>query len=220
MISFLFISPYPLFRSSSSDFPNSAVLKKQSLSSVQVPVIPPREVGQPSSRTRVAYASGFDGVLNGGDSWVAKRRSSEASQKLGANLGVEGGGDHGDRTEGIKEEIEEENSGSRFVQSSLSEMHDNSPFLSNEVDGSQIDVGSLAGGVGQLSLNTNISNPVDDVQNHSSFGAPPGLVNVEWSYKDPTGTIQGEYSLGLPGIVPMGFFLLRTLSRRTDATMV
>lgn len=200
MISFLFISPYPLFCLSSSDSPNSAVLKKQSLSNVQVPVIPPREVGQPSSRIRVAYASGFDGVLNGGDLWVTKRRSSEASQKLGTNLGAEG---DGDRTEGIKEEMEEENSGHRFVQSSLSEMHDNSPFLSNEVDGSQIDVGSLAGGVGQLSLNTNISNPVDNVQNHSSFGAPPGLVNVEWSYKDPTGTIQGEYSLGLPGIAPM-----------------
>jgi len=163
-------------------------------------VIPPREVGQPSSRTLVAYASGFDGVLNGGDSWVTKRRSTEASQKLGTNLGAES---DGDRTEGIKEEMEEENSGSRFVQSSLSEMHDNSPFLSHEVDGSQIDVGSLAGGVGQLSLNTNISNPVDNVQNHSSFGAPPGLVNVEWSYKDPTGTIQGEYSLGIPGTAPM-----------------
>jgi len=167
-------------------------------------VIPLREVGQPSSRARVAYASGFDGVLNGRDSWVAKRRSLEASQKLGTNLGAKG---DDDRTEGIKEEIEEEieeeNSGSRFVQSSLSEMHDNSPFLSNGVDGLQIDVGSPAGGVGQLSLNTNTSNPVDSVQNHSSFGAPPGLVNVEWSYKDPTGTIQGEYSLGLPGIIAM-----------------
>jgi len=186
--------PYSVL--SSSDSPNSALLKRQSLSNVQVSVIPPRELGTPSSRTRVAYASGFDGVLNGGDSWVAKRRFSEASQKLGTNLGAEGDGDHHDRTEGIKEEIEEENSGSRFVQGSLSEM-------SNEVDGSQIDVGSLAGDVGQLSLNTNISNPVDNVQNHSSFGAPPGLVNVDWSYKDPTGTIQGECSLGLPGIAPM-----------------
>ena len=165
--------------------------------------MPPREAGQPSPRTRVSYTLGFDGVLNGGDSWVAKRRPSETSQKSVTNLGAGGDDNLGDRTEGIKEEKEEENGESRLVQSSLPGMHDNSPFSSNGVDGSQIDVGSLAGGVGQLSLNTNVSNPVDNVQNHSSIGAPPGLVNVEWSYKDPTGTVQGEHSLGLPEIPPM-----------------
>ncbi|KAF5356065.1 hypothetical protein D9756_004015 [Leucocoprinus leucothites] len=189
-------------RDSTTDSPNPGLPKKQSLSSLQAPAMSPRELGQPSPRTRVGYTPGFDGVLSGGDSWVARRRASEASQKPGGYpFGVSGDSDIGERAERIKEEKEEENSG-RPAHNSPPGAHDNRPSSTNGVGGSQnaINVGNLAGGFGQLSLNTNLSNPVDNVQSFSSVGAPPGLVDparVEWSYKDPTGTIQGPFSAEL-----------------------
>lgn len=179
----------------SPDSPNPAIPRKQSLSSLQAPAMSPREVGVPSPRTRVGYTPSFDGVLNGGDSWVARRRASEASQKPGGGHGGEN--DFSEKTERIKEEKEEENDSAGPLRNSSSGALDNGAPSSNEFGGFHIakGVGDLAGGIGQLSLNTNISSPVDNIQNHSAIGAPPGLIDlasVEWSYKDPTGTIQGE----------------------------
>lgn len=124
---------------------------------------------------------------------MARRRASEASQKLGGNTTSLGGdSDFNERTDGIKEENEEENG-----IGSLSGAQDSSFSTSNGFGGSQSakSVDNIASGVGQLSLNTNISNPIDSAQNPSSIGVPPGFVDpasVEWSYKDPTGTIQGK----------------------------
>ncbi|KXN81095.1 GYF domain-containing protein mpd2 [Leucoagaricus sp. SymC.cos] len=189
-------------RDSNADSPNPALPRKQSLSSLQAPVMSPREIGLPSPRTRVGYTPSFDGVLNGGDSWVARRRTSETSQKPGGSAtGLHGESDFSEKAEGIKEEKEEVD-GSGPVLDSLDGAQDSSPSTSTGISGSQNakDVDNLAGGVGQLSLNTNISNPVDNVQNHSGIGTPPGLVDppsIEWSYKDPTGTVQGPFSAEL-----------------------
>lgn len=183
---------------SSSDSSNPALPRKQSLSSLQAPTMSPREIGIPSPRTRVGYTPSFDGVLNGGDSWVARRRASEASQKPGGNPTSLGGeNDLNERAEGIKEEKEEENDGNRPLQDPSSGVRDINPSTSNGL-GSSLgakDVGGLTGGIGRLSLNTNISSPVDSVQNYSGVGAPPSLIDpasIEWSYKDPTGTVQGK----------------------------
>ncbi|KAF7367313.1 GYF domain-containing protein [Mycena sanguinolenta] len=51
--------------------------RKLSLSSTQGPMSP-RDTALPSPRTRLGHTPTFDGVLNGGESWVARRRASEA----------------------------------------------------------------------------------------------------------------------------------------------
>lgn len=156
----------------------------------------PREMGLPSPRTRVGYTPSFDGVLNGGEPWVARRRASEASQRPGGNpTSFVGEGDTHERTEGIKEEREEENDERRPLQDPSPGGLDNNSSLENELGGqSTKGASSLVHGVGSLSLNTNIPSPVDGPPKHPGIGAPPGLGdlgNIEWSYKDPTGTVQG-----------------------------
>lgn len=127
---------------------------------------------------------------------MARRRASEASQRPGGNTANHGGdGDTHERTEGIKEEREEEVDERRSLQDSSPGVADNNSSPSHEPDvQSAKDPSSLVHGVGQLSLNTNISSPIDGPQKHPGIGAPPGLgdlASIEWSYKDPTGTIQG-----------------------------
>lgn len=181
----------------------------------------PRDVGLPSPRNRVGHTPSFDGVLNGGDSWVARRRASDALQKHG----VPGGeNDMNERTGKINEVKEEENDGVGSLRNFSSELPDIGPSSSNEPDRvyAMKDMASVAGGIGQLSLDTDVSSLIDITQNQLAIGALPGLTDlasVEWSYKDPTGTIQGEL-----GPLSQKYILIdlspRPLPRGSDAEMV
>ncbi|EKM83628.1 hypothetical protein AGABI1DRAFT_123958 [Agaricus bisporus var. burnettii JB137-S8] len=186
-------------RDSNADSPNLTLPKKQSLSSLQTSVMSPREVGLPSPRNRIGHTPSFDGVLNGGDSWVARRRASDALPKPGTHAGEN---DSSERADKIKEVKEEDNDGAGSSRNSPSGLPDNGASGGNEPDRARgmKDMANVTGGIGQLSLNTDVSSLVENTQNQSAIGALPGLTDlasVEWSYKDPTGTIQGPFRADL-----------------------
>src|ERR1700719_3446370 len=58
--------------------------RKLSHSATLPPLVPLREASQPSPRTRSGFGASFDGVLNGAESWVGRRKASEGLAKLGA----------------------------------------------------------------------------------------------------------------------------------------
>src|ERR1700683_1678042 len=83
------------------------VPRRQSLSSSQGPLASPRDAALPSPRTRMGFGPGFDGVLSGGDSWIARRKAAEALAKsTGAPRGEPAGETDAKAVE-IKEEDEE-----------------------------------------------------------------------------------------------------------------
>lgn len=175
-----------------------ALPRKPSLSSLQGPTLSPRDM---SPRTRVGYTSNFDGVLNNGDSWTARRRLAEASLKTAAAPGRDSSDNPLNMPSGIREEKEDEQDpGSQSLQTdSQNFFASSSPHLRTE-EPQQYE--TTAGGsdnsnnmpqTGSFGLN-GASNPTQFVNDHVGVGPPPGLVDlaaVEWSYKDPTGQIQG-----------------------------
>lgn len=168
----------------------------------------PRDTGLPSPRTRVGgHTPGFDGVLGGGDSWVARRRASEASLKAGV-VSRESSGDHDGKTLEIPEEAEEEVlNGSGQTKHIPDGSAQNQPLATSGTDpaasngalpkGSTVPgTGNLDSSMKHLSMNPNDSF-VPDGNAAAANGPPPGLVDyasVEWSYKDPSGQVQGVFS--------------------------
>lgn len=145
----------------------------------------PREA---SPRTKVGYTPSFDGVLNNGDSWVARRRT-EASMKTGNTPGREASEkQQGPRSSGILEERED------------IKQEDSSFFTTSSPQARQYSavVGGLDSGT---STNHHDGFTPNGSINSRAYGAdigpPPGLIDlaaIEWSYKDPTGQIQGAFS--------------------------
>lgn len=173
--------------------------RKPSLSSLQGPTLSPRDM---SPRTRVGYTSNFDGVLNNGESWTARRRIAEASLKIAAAASGRDSGDNPlNKPSGIREEQEDEQDpGSQsfqtdnqnFFASSSPNLHTEEP-RQYETAGGGLDNPNSVPQTGSFGLN-GASNPTQFVNNHVGVGPPPGLVDlaaVEWSYKDPSGQIQG-----------------------------
>ena len=168
-----------------------AVSRNASLSTQQNPAIPS------TARSRVGYTPSFDGVLNNGESWVAKRRTSEASLKSGNTLGRDvADGQQGSKASGIQEE-REDGSG----QKPKSTFEDHSSYLSSSPH--------MLSEEPQFLHATDVHDPFAQgrqLPRRESPSAtlyahertpPPGLLDllaVEWSYKDPTGQIQGEES--------------------------
>ena len=164
-----------------------AVSRNPSLSTQQSPAI------SSAARPRVGYTPSFDGVLNNGESWVARRRTSEASLKLENTLGRDVVDSHqGPKASGIQEERED---------SSGQKPEDHSPYLSSPPH--------VLSEEPQFLLPTNVHEPFAQgrqLPQRESPSAilyahehtpPPGLLDlsaVEWCYKDPTGQIQGEKS--------------------------
>ncbi|KAL0576818.1 kinesin-like protein, partial [Marasmius crinis-equi] len=87
-------------RRDSTDQAPTLAPRKLSLSGQQ-PLGSPRDVGLPSPR-RLGHTPSFDGVLNGGESWVARRRASEGLGKI-AGVTREPSGEENE----IREEEEE-----------------------------------------------------------------------------------------------------------------
>jgi PERQ amino acid-rich with GYF domain-containing protein len=142
----------------------------------------------------VGYTPSFDGVLNNGESWVARRRTSEASLKSGNTLGRDVvDSQQGPKASGLQEE-REDSSGQKPIE-------DHSPYLSSSPH--------MPSEEPQFLLATDVHEPFAQgrqlprkespsatlyAQEHTP---PPGLLDllaVEWCYKDPTGQIQGEKS--------------------------
>ena len=170
-----------------------AVSRNPSLSTVQNPAI------SSTARPRVGYTPSFDGVLNNGESWVARRRASEASLKSGNTLGRDVvDSQQYSKASGIQEEREREDSPGQKPKSTI---EDHSPYLSSSPH--------VLSEEPQFLLATDVHEPFaqgSQLPRKESPSAtlyahertpPPGLLDllaVEWSYKDPTGQIQGEES--------------------------
>uniref|UniRef100_A0A8H7YAI1 GYF domain-containing protein n=1 Tax=Psilocybe cubensis TaxID=181762 RepID=A0A8H7YAI1_PSICU len=186
-----------------SDTLMPALPRKPSLSALQTPTLSPRE----PPRSRVGYTPGFDGVLNNGDSWVARRRSSETSMKIGTGSSREGNEPQlGIMGSGIREEKEEDSrqtiqhppsdDSNAFVTSSP-RVHSEDPrvFTNTNSNAAPLQTSSQSS-FSVNGVNNSESFPVD----RADIGPPPGLVDlaaVEWSYKDPTGQIQGPFRADL-----------------------
>ena len=172
--------------------------RKLSLSSMQGgSLASPRDAALPSPRTRIGGTPGFEGVL--GESWSSRRRGDSLSKPS-----VEAPPrrereptDHGKDLKGpdIKEEDEdtarkaEQNSGAG---AGSGVARPDAP-AANGVDADNPDsVQGVNNGIATLSSGTN-SDATSGVPSK-----PPGLTdlaNIEWSYLDPQGNVQGKQSL-------------------------
>lgn len=145
----------------------------------------PREA---TPRTKVGYTSSFDGVLNNGDSWAARRRT-EASMKTGNGPGREASEkQQGSRSSGILEEKEDiKQDGSSFFATSSPQARQYSAVVGG------LDSGTSTNHHDGFTPNGSINSRAFGTE----IGPPPGLIDlaaIEWSYKDPTGQIQGAFS--------------------------
>ncbi|KAG2350609.1 hypothetical protein BDR05DRAFT_954714 [Suillus weaverae] len=200
-------------RRDSTDQPPLTLPRKLSVSNTQGGS--PRDGALPSPRTRIGgFASGFDGVLNGGDSWMARRRASESVLKAG---GTSTGTRPESREEDAKghniKEVEEEHSvQNTALQPSPSGTSQLSPIPSSvppdttsnsPSQRSALSADSVAHRMTGMSLDENERtnenfhpNPVAD---SLTTGPPPGLdpASIEWSYLDPQGHVQGPFKADL-----------------------
>ncbi|KAG6837899.1 hypothetical protein H0H93_013052 [Arthromyces matolae] len=182
------------FGSLRRDQPSINIPRKQSLSNLQP--ASPREAAAPSPRRGSGFTSGFDGIL-GGDSWIARRRASEASLKAGALR--DGGLDHQteNKTSDIQEE-EEQNYEINELKRSAGDLDD-----SGHIGASQVSE-DLSPATGQND-NANVAKNSKDPSNTGSLNNSVSdssaitldLATVEWSYKDPSGQVQGPFNAEL-----------------------
>ncbi|GLB36523.1 putative GYF domain containing protein [Lyophyllum shimeji] len=190
-----------LRRRDSADQPTLTIPRKQSFSSLQP--ASPREAAVPSPRRGSGYTSGFDGVLGGGDVWAARRRASEASLKAGTGAAPQSGGDTSvdGRALDIREEEEDTRQGpDGNSQTSANSQDPNStttsqPTVSSVSDGhdATVEMASLSLGANSSNLPGSLSAPPNSVP----VVPPVDPATVEWSYKDPSGQIQGPFNAEL-----------------------
>ena len=186
--------------------------RKLSLSNMQGGLASPRDGALPSPRVR----PGFDGVLS--DTWSARRRTSENVPKVGVGANKsdrEGDGDGRDSE--IKEEEED--------------MHDHT----RETSG-----GTTSTGGGSTSVSEDASKVVDQTSQPNGGTSIPRLGNdqatqdapskalpsqgnlaeVEWSYLDPQGQVQGGYSASCSYTAPHEAATSRAVQGGINATLV
>lgn len=182
------------------DQPSMPIPRKHSLSSLQQPSMAARDAALSSPRNRVGFTPSFDGVLNTGDSWVARRRASETSLKA-TGTSKDQGDQFDVKASEIREEEEEGGHQSQSVEHvgekrDSSKTHGAPSQPSNNASGP--DVHTVAADMAGLSLGANGSPVNESVDGLTNSGAPPGipdLASVEWSYKDPSGQVQGIHQL-------------------------
>jgi PERQ amino acid-rich with GYF domain-containing protein len=180
------------------------------MSSGPAPIPSSRDGGQPSPRPRVGFAPSFDGVLNGGESWGARRRPSEGFLRAAAR-GDAGGGElqQDDKGLDIKEEEEEkpiaeqadalDGPGDRYP-------HEPSPqpsllhFLHSD-DGSREALEKPIINESCFTSETRSSSASGGEHTRLVTKPHPSLVDlasVEWSYLDPQGQVQGIFLFKSP----------------------
>ncbi|KAH7914466.1 hypothetical protein BJ138DRAFT_1143807 [Hygrophoropsis aurantiaca] len=205
-------------RRESIDQPPLTTPRKLSLSNTQGPLAASREGALPSPRTRVG--GGFDGVLNSGDSWVARRRASEGVLKSGGGTGR----DNEPKGPEIKEEEEVIGLGTGQLISKSPASDKLPPDDNSDVPRQNMPLGSdsLNNGFSAMSLNANgqdLNTAPSPLFHPSVSGPPPGLsdpASVEWSYLDPQGQVQGPFRADLmQKWFDEGYFTPDLLMKRT-----
>ncbi|KAI0651428.1 hypothetical protein C8Q79DRAFT_899047 [Trametes meyenii] len=179
-------------RRDSTDQAPLTIPRKLSLSNMQGNLVSP---ALPSPRGRIGQTPGFDGVLN--ETWSSRRRNAElAKSGNGQNkLDKEGGGDG--RGPDIKEQEEDALHASGAQKNDESSGGTSTGAATANGGGGENSnpaTSQLNGQLSKLSINGQQDNPPATATNQSE--PPPGLVdlsNVEWSYLDPQGNVQGPF---------------------------
>ncbi|KAH6916760.1 hypothetical protein BKA70DRAFT_311024 [Coprinopsis sp. MPI-PUGE-AT-0042] len=166
-------------RDSNADSPTVPMARKQSLSSLHSPSVASRGTAAlPSPRKGPGFPS-FDGVLSSGETWTVRRRTSEASLKAGG-AARDAGGETEDKPDAIPEDATNEQ-GDHARSNSLSKEGQAGPNVEN--------------------ANNSANNPSNGTQQAPATAAggtsAQDLGAVEWSYKDPSGNIQGPFRADL-----------------------
>lgn len=190
--------------------------RKLSLSNMQGGLASPREGALPSPRVR----PGFDGVLS--DVWAARRRAAEGAAKGGAGPGKsdrEGDG------EGKDPDIKEEEEDALRASDHARETSGGSSSVGQSVSGGEEAgkaVDQVNGQLGGMSISGQADGPPP--QGAAPNKPPPGLGNlseVEWSYLDPQGQVQGgSLLIFLLDRWPHAMTTCRTLQGGAYATLV
>ncbi|KAJ6626887.1 hypothetical protein B0H10DRAFT_463165 [Mycena sp. CBHHK59/15] len=199
-------------RRDSSDQLTSSVPRKLSLSNTQAP-LSPRDVALPSPRTRIGHPPTFDGVLNGGESWVARRRASEAKAISGTSRDA-------DQHDGRGLEIREEDEDATLDSSGNAMPHEIPPVSASP---SHAPVTPERPKAADDDKGATYSSPVQNVPDPTTTvapnGPPPGirdLAGVQWSYLDPQGQLQGPFRADLmQKWYDDGYFTADLLMKRT-----
>jgi PERQ amino acid-rich with GYF domain-containing protein len=159
--------------------------RKPTHSSSHPSLTSPRDAGQPS-RSRGGFGPSFDGVLNGGESWMARRKASDASAKppgAAAARGDSGSTETDSKEPDIREEDE--------VPQGDEKVDDKANFQHVERSLTML---SISNGDSATSKDTVPTPNVDTTVASLAAGPPPGLsdvTNVEWLYIDLEGKVQG-----------------------------
>jgi PERQ amino acid-rich with GYF domain-containing protein len=201
---------------STLDQPAQTTPRKLSLSSPQGPLGSPRDSGLPSPRTRGPLTPGFDGILNSGETWVSRRRTSESGTRLSSGIGPRADDD------------DELQSTSRLKIDEQEEEHHRQPESNDAPDPRDETVSSQNSGVPPMNaqgpeqpvVDNTVSPSINGTERPASptFHSPTHPVptenvpaqpltpvtaasqpvtnpaTVEWSYLDPQGQVQGNYS--------------------------
>ncbi|KAI0719107.1 hypothetical protein C8T65DRAFT_706478 [Cerioporus squamosus] len=173
-------------RGDSTDQAPMALPRKLSLSNLQGGLASPREGALPSPRVR----PGFEGVL--GETWTSRRRgTSESIAKVGAALNKDKDTDGENKGPDFKEEEEDALHASE---------HRRDPSSSSKLENGAIGTNGVGHVNGQPG-GPSISGQGDSAAGSSGAGRPPpglaDLSNVEWSYLDPQGQLQGPFKADL-----------------------
>ncbi|KAF8559289.1 hypothetical protein OG21DRAFT_1480668 [Imleria badia] len=218
--------------STGQDQPPLALPRKLSLSNAQGGALTSPRDAAPSPRNRIgAFGSGFDGVLNSGDSWSRRRPSAGVA---GAGGGILARGE-GKEEDGRHSEIkEEEESGHHSANA-----HDSDPSaVIHQSSSPGPDILSDATPDGQVSssgldsvrqsmagMSLEVQNQHDAIPriltttNPLPSPPPSGLTDpasIEWSYLDPQGQVQGPFRADLmQKWFDEGYFTPDLLMKRT-----
>ncbi|KAJ7480189.1 hypothetical protein B0H11DRAFT_2280849 [Mycena galericulata] len=196
-------------RRESSDQLSSSVPRKLSLSNTQTP-LSPRDAALPSPRTRLGHTPTFDGVLNGGESWVARRRASEAKSVGNAARDP-------DHHEGRGPELREEDEDANLEPGGGPAPREIPPATESPIQDPPLPAQPNAGD--GASYSPLVQNGADPVGSTVPNGPPPGirdLAAVQWSYLDPQGQLQGPFRADLmQKWYDDGYFTSDLLMKRT-----
>ncbi|KAF9535741.1 hypothetical protein CPB83DRAFT_842258 [Crepidotus variabilis] len=176
-----------------ADLSTLPIPRKPSISALPSPggMHSPRDVVPP--RTRVGHTPNFDGVLNNGESWVARRRASEASMKAATRDGQTL--EQAPVTSGIREEKEEDHPAA--TQQVNGDGHASLSSSSPDYNGAVSGGTSISNDVVQMGAEHNVSGIGSSGNERTNIVSPPGLIDpntIQWSYKDPTGQTQGPFT--------------------------
>ena len=160
--------------------------RKLSLSNMQGGLSSPREGGLPSPRVR----PGFDGVLS--DTWAVRRRTSEnAVPKLGGGK-IEREGEGEGKDPDIKEEAEED--AADHARETSGGSAGGQPVSGGGGGEAGKAVDQLNGHMGNMAISgqTEGQQPAQTATPSKPPPGPGNLSEVEWSYLDPQGKVQGR----------------------------